>query len=122
MKTNKYFTSEKRAEFLRMKSEKEKEKDKEDDNDENEEEEEEEEEEEDKNRMAQKPKSFQAARQPQTQTINKDIKATILKRGEDKSKLLPASFNKQRILYHQNPENDNSKEGGSIRREYKIQM
>ena len=124
MKTNKYFTSEKRAEFLRMKSEKEKEKDKEDDNDENEEEEEEEEEEEDKNRMAQKPKSFQAARQPQTQTINKDIKATILKRGEDKSKLLPASFNKQRILYHQNPENDNSKEGGSIRRvlqEKKIQ-
>ena len=29
---------------------------------------------------------------------------------------MPASFNKQRIIYHQNPENDNSKEGSSIRR------
>ena len=118
MKTNKYFTSEKRAEFLRMKNEKEKEKQKDDDNEENEEEEEEEEEEDEKNKMPQKPKSFQVPRQ--AQTINKDIKATILKR-EEKSKLLtqtqmPASFNKQRIIYHQNPENDNSKEGSSIRR------
>ena len=100
MKTNKYFTSEKRAEFLRMKSEKEKEKQKDDDNEENEEEEEEEEEEDEKNKMPQKPKSFQVTRQ--VQTINKDIKATILKR-EEKSKLLtqtqmPASFNKQRII------------------------
>ena len=54
-----------------MKSEKEKEKEKGEDNEENEEEEEEEEE--DKNRMTQNPKSFQSARQPQTQTTKSNI-------------------------------------------------
>jgi hypothetical protein len=113
MKTNKYFTSDRRAEYLRVKNDKEKEKEKEDDNEENEEEEEEEEEDEKNKANTHAQKSFPGSRQP----INKEIKSTIVKR-EEKSRLLnqvPNSF-KQRVIYQQNQENESSKEGSSIRR------
>ena len=114
MKTNKYFTSDRRAEYLRVKNDKKKEKEKEDDNEDIEEEEEEEEEEDEKNKAnTQIPKSFPESRHP----VNKEIKSTIVKRDE-KSKILnqvPNSF-KQRTIYQQNQENDSSKEGSSIRR------
>ena len=113
MKTSKYFTSDRRAEYLKIKNDKEKEKEKENDNEENEEEEDEEEEDEKNKTNTQIPKSIQI-----TRPINKDIKSNIVKR-EDKSRFLnqlPNSFNKQRIIYHHNQENDNSKEGSSIRR------
>ena len=111
MKTNKYFTSDRRPEKLKVKNEKERE----DNNDENEEEEEDEEEEDEKNKAnIQNPKTL--TKPP----INKDIKQTIPKR-EDKSRILsqlPGTFNKQRIIYHhnQNPENDSQTEGSSIRK------
>ena len=113
MKPNKYFTSDRRAEYLRVKNDKEKEKEKEDNNEENEEEEEEEEEYEKNKANTLIQKSFPMSREP----INKEIKSTIVKR-EEKPRLLnqvPNSF-KQRVIYQQNQENESSKEGSSIRR------
>ena len=111
MKTNKYFTSDRREEYLKTKNDKEKN----DDNEESEEDEEYEEEEDEKNKKnAQNPKSSLLSRQ----LINKDIKQTILKR-DDKSRVLnqnPTSFNKQKINTQQNQENETSKDGNSIRR------